>query len=223
MPLATKNMEPVLRVRPRCIAPHRIAVTLLELIVVLAIIAILLGLLFPAVQYAREASRRASCASNLHQLGIAMEHYVDVRKKLPDAAPDGTIGGWAIAILPFMEDTNLANGLSGNPPLDPAAPLPLTRKRPAIMSCPSAYDGDSGVRTIPVSHYTAILERQTNPRKVRWKIGELPTDSRFPWVVSPEVPYGGPPELRPHGGGYHVLFGYGAQLQGVNLIGPDDN
>jgi prepilin-type N-terminal cleavage/methylation domain-containing protein len=200
----------------------RIAVTLIELIVVLAIIAILLGLLFPALHYARELSRRAACAGNLHQLGIAMTHYVEVRRKLPDVAPDGAIGGWAIAILPFMEDTSLADGLSGNPPLDPVAPLALARKRPVIMTCPSAYEGDSAVATVPASHYTAVLVRHQNHEKTRWQMGELMTDSRIPWVTSPEVPFGGLAELRPHRGGYNFVSGYGATSNGVGFSTPDD-
>ena len=182
--------------------------TLVELVVVLAIIAILLGLLLPAISFSRERARRAACESNLHQLGIAMTHFVDVRKKLPDPVEEGTIGGWAIAILPYMEDTVLADGLSGNPPLDSATTLPLTSKRPIIMRCPSAYEGDSTIATIPASHYSAILTRKGWP-KLHWQLGELSTDSRIPWVISPEAPFGGPPDMRPHSGGYNTAYGTG--------------
>ena len=160
----------------------------------LAIIAILLGLLLPAVHRARESARRTQCQSNLHQMAIAMVHFVETRKRLPDANLPGTIGGWAIAILPFMEDTNLANGLSENPPLDPTQPLALARKRPPIMSCPSAYEGDSNIATVPPSHYGASSKR--NDRKPPWTIGELPTNSRIPWVTSPEGGIGGEESLR---------------------------
>jgi hypothetical protein len=196
-------------------------VTLVETLVVFAIIAILLALLMPAVQYSRELARRASCQSNLHQLAIALKHFVEVRKKLPDPAPEGAIGGWAIAILPFMEDTNLADGLSGNPPLDPGAPLALARQRPFIMSCPSGYEGDSSIATVPPSHYSAILMRHQNADKSRWQIGELPINSRIPWVVSPELPFGGSPALRPHGGGYNRIYGSGATAYGVVFVAGD--
>ncbi len=200
----------------------RVAATLIELIVVLAIIAILVGLLLPAVHYAREASRCASCANNLHQLGIAMTHYVNVRHKLPEPAADGTIGGWEIVLLDFLEDANLAAGLSGDPPLDPAAVPPLAKKRPAILSCPSATEADSSVPTVPASHYTAVLVRHTNPEKCRWSFGELSTDSRIPWVTSPEVPYGGPTELRPHNGGFNYIYGQGSATGGVLFNTADD-
>jgi hypothetical protein len=71
------------------------------------------------------------------------------------------------------------------------------------MTCPSAYTGDSNIATVPASHYTARLLRSR--RNLAWAIGELRTDSRFPWIASPEVPQGGPAEFMPHGGGYQFI------------------
>jgi prepilin-type processing-associated H-X9-DG protein len=64
-------------------SPHRQAVALVQMLVVIAIIAILLGLLLPAVQKLREVSNRMSCASNLRQLGLAAQNYVSAFSKLP--------------------------------------------------------------------------------------------------------------------------------------------
>ena len=86
---------------------HRRGFTLVELLVVIAIIGILIALLLPAVQAAREAARRVQCANNLKQIGLAVQNYHDVKKALPPARIGG--GGhatWAALILPYLEQEN---------------------------------------------------------------------------------------------------------------------
>jgi prepilin-type N-terminal cleavage/methylation domain-containing protein/prepilin-type processing-associated H-X9-DG protein len=92
----------------RSIAPRR-GFTLVELLVVIAIIGILVALLLPAVQSAREAARRTSCQNNLKQIALACHNYHDQLGKLPPASTNPTLAGSSgfAAILPHLEQSNL--------------------------------------------------------------------------------------------------------------------
>jgi prepilin-type N-terminal cleavage/methylation domain-containing protein len=90
----------------RSVSRERNAFTLVELLVVIAIIGILVALLLPAVQQAREAARRAQCANNLRQVGLAVHAYHDALHVVPYGWDDRG-SGWTLHLLPFLELTSL--------------------------------------------------------------------------------------------------------------------
>jgi prepilin-type N-terminal cleavage/methylation domain-containing protein len=100
--------------------------TLVELLVVIAIIGVLVALLLPAVQAAREAARGSQCKNHLKQLGLALHQYHDSMGRLPAGwiatQPEGVPGwGWSAALLPYLEQRSLDESLRRHLPIGDAA------------------------------------------------------------------------------------------------------
>src|SRR3989440_10523438 len=112
--------------------PRRCAFTLVELLVVIAIIGVLVSLLLPAVQTAREAARRTQCSNNLRQLALAAQNFHDPYRKLPSSIrPAGLtalprISGH-IQLLPFIEQKNAYDAYDQTKNWDDPANSPVTK------------------------------------------------------------------------------------------------
>jgi prepilin-type N-terminal cleavage/methylation domain-containing protein len=124
--------------------------TLVELLVVIAIIGILIALLLPAVQAAREAASRTECANNLHNIGLAIHEYHDTHRRMPPFTVSNTdwFAGWQLMILPYMEGTATFARWDLDQNVADADNLPVCEQmdtvnfyRGAWMQCPTRRSG----------------------------------------------------------------------------------
>ncbi len=156
--------------------PDRRAFTLIECLVVIAIIGLLIALLLPAVEAARESARRASCSNNLKQVGIALHGYLDASGGLPPgrlrtrdpryagANPPCTSAffdrSFLVALLPFVEQGALYNGMNAARLCTGAENSTSFGVLVAAFACPS--DGGAAVRDMD---FNAFADRGLVPPK----------------------------------------------------------
>ena len=128
---------------------RRRAFTLVELLVVIAIIGVLVALLLPAIQAAREAARRTQCFNNLKQMGLALQNHLGAQRAFPQGGsepwhdegnPKSQFGkgyGWLVQILPYVENEALRNVSKGYGAGDRARDLEVRKTPVGMYFCPS--------------------------------------------------------------------------------------
>ncbi|MEX1042635.1 MAG: DUF1559 domain-containing protein [Pirellulaceae bacterium] len=137
--------------------------TLVELLVVIAIIGVLVALLLPAVQQAREAARRMQCSNNLKQLGLALHNHHDTHQQFPTFSAGNPNISYVVHLLPFMEQNNLYDQFprdaSGNLQITTTNDVRTVNRIDGLL-CPSGvvqfstYSGQGDRYTM---HYYGVL------------------------------------------------------------------
>ena len=175
---------------------RRPAVTLVELLVVLAIVAGMIGLLLPAVQRARESARSSICQNNLRQIGLAARSHAELTDQFPVPGES-----WTVTLLEWMEERPLQDAIKGG---NVQAAI---QSRPVIYRCPSQPDtpvNESGVLT---SHYTLELGRRRKGGLMRFhgvrdRVEGFDGEKLLPWYQGPNAgPIGN--KKGPHGGSFN--------------------
>lgn len=164
---STQEVSPrcasMIRESRRSAGRHRQGFTLLEMLTVVMILAVLIALLLPAVQQAREAARRYACQNNLAQIGLALQNYEMVHERLPPGTvnPTGPIRsenqgyhiGWMVQILPHLEHENVYAQFNFSMGLyDEENYVPARCTIPSF-ACPSSPSGGVVVVNLATGNY----------------------------------------------------------------------
>lgn len=184
----------------------RRGLSLIEMMVVLAIIGIALALLLPAVQSARERAREITCKNNLRQIHLALSQLLETTKKLPPKPIPGEFGGWMVEILPLIEQGNLKNEITIGRRISESTEF---NQPPPLYICPV----QRGMQEIPEGMWPAHYIVATDGMRKYASVYDAPLNLRLPWGSSPETD-----SMRigastgPHHGGFFFIQ---SQLHGV--------
>ncbi len=188
---------------------------------------VLVALLLPATQSAREAARRAQCRNNLKQIALAMHNYHDTMGKLPPAAITSKGGkpllSWRVAILPYIEQGDLYNRFKLDEPWDSPDNKKLIAEMPKTYLCPSVANPKPGTTTyMAITGKGAAFEGKeglgfrdiTDGTSQTLLVVE--SAEAVPWTKPDDLPIDADP-ARPlakpgskHPGGFIALFGDGS-------------
>jgi len=176
----------------------RYGFTLVELLVVVAIIGVLVALLLPAVQSARESARRARCMNNLRQISLAVHQYENTFRTFPIGAYDCCYGTWLLAMLPYIEQGSLYSqyvrpgameGFGGANVGDirygTAVNLPVTQKQIATYWCTSDTKSANGSIISGVTFHNYVANFGNTVRGRMNSQGVLFGGAPFIMVINP--------------------------------------
>ena len=161
----------------------RSGVSLIELLVVIGIMGLMVSMLLPALNAARESANEMVCKNNVHQLISAMHHFRSAHKRIPEP------NRWTIDLLPYLEERPLADALRG---VDPTT-VPAAKFRPAVFSCTAQDEVRSTIGDIAVCHFMLVIDPAVQRRghRIPWAItdrpADLPSGRLPPWYVGPEM------------------------------------
>ncbi len=163
--------------------------TLVELLVVIAIIGILIALLLPAVQSAREAARRMQCSNNLRQMSLALHSYHTAIGCFPPGAMTVSSGdaiGFHVFLLPYLEQTAIAERFDAAKSVYTSPNAALGKLRIAMFACPSAAESEDGLHSDEgywVTNYVGIMGPGINDNdrisREKTQCGDICTDGVF--------------------------------------------
>ena len=196
-----------LRVR---IMTKRRAVSLIETLVVIAIIAVLIGLLLPAVSATRRKALETVCKNNLKQINLAVAQFVETQKQLPAPGNSNVVGGWTIEVLPFLDQKNLRDRVTLGQSISSAPDFLL--RQPRILTCPIQVTDAPATAAMDHSHY--ILVPVAGRRS--YNVFDSPINVKILWASGPEMAY--PDVVRqtgPHNRGFFYASGF---QDGVNFM-----
>ncbi|HEY2838940.1 MAG TPA: DUF1559 domain-containing protein [Pirellulales bacterium] len=188
--------------------------TLVEVLVVIAIIGVLIGLLLPAVQMARESARRAQCKNNLKQMGIALQAYHDTWSVFPRGGWPVTSNNlsWAASILPQLEQPALLASIHNDRPYTDPSNLAAGQTVLPVFLCPTSpkdtpfrntqdisatptpyartdYGAVNGERTLRAAHATNDPERGAMILAMNISLSQI-TDGSSQTILIGEAPEG---------------------------------